>query len=160
MKGQVLAFDPLKGEGIITGDDGNRYRFAGTSWRAAGSVPRAGVQVDFTVAGEEAEEIFPIPGGNPIADAFGPGYKSPIAAGLLALFLGNFGVHKFYLGYTSQGLVLLIGFFVSLVLSFVIIGIIPLMIIGVVCLIEAIIYLTKSEADFNATYVQGHKPWF
>jgi len=86
--------------------------------------------------------------------------KSPIAAGLLALFLGQLGVHKFYLGYTKEGIILLVGFFVSLFLSLILIGFIPLMIIGVVCLVEAIIYLTKSEADFNAIYVQGHKPWF
>lgn len=28
--------------------------------------------------------------------------KSKIAAGLLAIFLGGFGVHNFYLGYTSK----------------------------------------------------------
>jgi TM2 domain-containing membrane protein YozV len=160
MKGQVLAFDPLKGEGIISGEDGNRYGFQGVSWRGTGGVPRAGLQVDFSPSGDVAEEVFPLAGANPLADAFGPGYKSPIVAGLLALFLGQFGIHKFYLGYNSQGVILLVGFIVSVVLSFVIIGLIPLMIIGVVCLIEAIIYLTKSEGDFNAIYVQGQKPWF
>lgn len=160
MKGQVLTFDPLKGEGIISGEDGNRYGFQGASWRGSGGVPRAGLQVDFAVSGEAAEEVFPLAGGNPLADAFGPGHKSPIAAGLLALFLGQFGIHKFYLGYNSQGVILLAGTFVSFMLIFAFIGIIPLMIIGIVCIIEAIIYLTKSEADFNAVYVQGHKPWF
>ena len=32
-----------------------------------------------------------------------PGAKSKIAAGLLGIFLGGFGVHNFYLGYTSKG---------------------------------------------------------
>ena len=160
MKGQILTFDPLKGEGIISGEDGNRYGFQGSSWRGTGGIPRAGLQVDFAVSGEAAEEVFPLPGGNPLADAFGPGYKSPIAAGLLALFLGQFGIHKFYLGYNSQGVVLLAGTFISFLLVFAFIGIIPLMIIGIVCIIEAIIYLTKSEAEFNAIYVQGKKPWF
>lgn len=86
--------------------------------------------------------------------------KSPIAAGLLALFLGQLGVHKFYLGYTKEGIILLVSTIISYALTLVLIGLIPLMIIGVVCLVEAIIYLTKSEADFNAIYVQGHKPWF
>lgn len=86
--------------------------------------------------------------------------KSPIAAGLLALFLGSLGVHKFYLGYTKEGIILLVGTILSYLFTLILIGLIPLMIIGVVCLVEAIIYLTKSEADFNATYVQGHKPWF
>jgi len=160
MKGQVLTFDPLKGEGIISGEDGSRYSFGGSSWRGAGGAPRAGLQVDFSPSGEAAEDVFPLAGANPLADAFGPGHKSPIVAGLLALFLGGFGVHKFYLGYNTQGVILLVTTVVSWMLTFVIIGLIPLMIIGVVCLIEAIIYLTKSEADFNAIYVDGQKPWF
>lgn len=160
MKGQILTFDPLKGEGIISGENGSRYGFQGTSWRGTGGAPRAGLQVDFAEAGDAAEEIFPVAGANPLADAFGPGHKSPVVAGLLALFLGGLGVHKFYLGYNSQGVLLLATTVISWVLTFVIIGLIPLMIVGVVCLIEAIIYITKSEADFNATYVQQQKPWF
>ena len=31
-----------------------------------------------------------------------PGGKSKIAAGLLGIFLGSFGVHNFYLGYTGK----------------------------------------------------------
>ena len=90
-----------------------------------------------------------------------PAYpKSPIAAGLLALFLGTLGIHKFYLGYTKEGVILLVGTILSYLFTLILIGLIPLMIIGVVCLIEAILYLTKSEAEFNAIYVQGHKPWF
>ncbi len=30
------------------------------------------------------------------------GQKSKIAAGLIAIFLGSFGVHNFYLGYTNK----------------------------------------------------------
>ena len=33
-----------------------------------------------------------------------PNAKSKMAAGLLGIFLGSFGVHKFYLGKTKQGL--------------------------------------------------------
>ena len=32
-----------------------------------------------------------------------PGAKSKIAAGLLGIFLGGFGVHRFYLGYVGIG---------------------------------------------------------
>jgi TM2 domain-containing membrane protein YozV len=31
--------------------------------------------------------------------------KSKLAAGLLGIFLGGFGVHRFYLGYTSIGII-------------------------------------------------------
>lgn len=160
MKGQILTYDPLKAEGIISGEDGARYSFQGANWRGTAGAPRNGLPVDFEASDGFAQEIFPIAGANPLADAFGPGHKSPIVAGLLALFLGGFGVHKFYLGYNTQGVILLATTVVSWVLTFLLIGIIPLMIVGVICLIEAIIYLTKSEADFNATYVQGQKHWF
>ena len=30
--------------------------------------------------------------------------KSKLAAGLLALFIGNLGIHNFYLGYTGKGI--------------------------------------------------------
>lgn len=37
-----------------------------------------------------------------------PQPKSKIAAGLLGIFLGGFGVHRFYLGYTKVGLIQLV----------------------------------------------------
>ena len=69
-------------------------------------------------------------------------------------------MHKFYLGYTGPGLILLIGTIVSWVLSIVVIGIFGLMAISVICLVEAIIYLTKTEAEFDALYVRQQRPWF
>jgi len=33
------------------------------------------------------------------------GAKSSVTAGLLGIFLGGFGVHDFYLGYKSQGII-------------------------------------------------------
>ena len=37
--------------------------------------------------------------------AYGPkGEKSKIAAGLLGIFLGAFGIHNFYLGYTGKAI--------------------------------------------------------
>ena len=45
--------------------------------------------------------------------------KSKMAAGLLGVFLGSFGIHNFYLGYTEKGLTQIILFFGSIVLSIV-----------------------------------------
>lgn len=80
--------------------------------------------------------------------------KSKIAAGLLAIFLGTLGIHKFYLGYTQAGIIMLL---VTLLGSLIIVG--PL-VMGVIALIEGIIYLTKTDEQFYLTYVVGRKPWF
>lgn len=37
-----------------------------------------------------------------------PGAKSRTAAGLLGIFLGGFGVHNFYLGYTTKAIIQLV----------------------------------------------------
>lgn len=36
----------------------------------------------------------------------------------------------------------------------------PTLVIGVIAFIEFIIYLTKSDADFDRIYVQNKKCWF
>jgi len=74
--------------------------------------------------------------------------EKKVVAGILAIFLGSFGVHKFYLGYTTAGIV-------QLLLSVCTLGG-----LGIIGVIEGIIYLTKTDADFDATYVHGSKPWF
>ncbi|MDP5101153.1 MAG: TM2 domain-containing protein, partial [Nonlabens sp.] len=45
-----------------------------------------------------------------------------VLAGLLGIFLGGFGVHKFILGYNTEGIILLSIFLISLPLMCVIIG--------------------------------------
>ncbi|MGB6059936.1 MAG: NINE protein [Microthrixaceae bacterium] len=88
------------------------------------------------------------PDGSPIDMASLPPYDpgKKVAAGVLAILLGGFGVHKFILGYTGEGVIMLV---------LVLCAISP--IIG---LIEGIIYLTKSDPEFYWTYVAGRKPWF
>jgi TM2 domain-containing membrane protein YozV len=81
-----------------------------------------------------------------------PGAEKKVVAGVLAILLGWLGIHKFYLGYTTAGLVMLL---VS-VCTFGIAGTV-MWIIGIV---EGIIYLTKTDAEFVATYVTSKKEWF
>lgn len=78
--------------------------------------------------------------------------KEKIVAGLLAILIGTLGIHKFYLGYTKSGIIMLL---VSL-LTFGFGA--PVM--AVISLIEGILYLTKSDAEFYQTYVQNKKEWF
>lgn len=82
-------------------------------------------------------------------------HKSKVAAGVLAILLGGLGIHKFYLGYTKEGLIMLI---VSIIGSLLFgLGAAVMEVIGI---IEGIIYLTKSDEDFYKTYELGHKGWF
>lgn len=64
--------------------------------------------------------------------------KSRTVAIVLAIFLGGLGAHKFYLGKPGLGILYLVFCWTF----------IP----AVVALIEAIIYLTKSDAEFAAKY--------
>lgn len=66
------------------------------------------------------------------------GDKDRAAAGILALLLGGLGAHKFYLGKMGQGLLYLCFFWTG----------IP----AIAGLIEGILYLTKSEEEFQAKY--------
>ncbi|MNL00854.1 TM2 domain protein [compost metagenome] len=71
-----------------------------------------------------------------------------VVAGVLGILLGGFGIHKFILGYTQEGII-------QLVITLVTCGIGSL--IG---FIEGIIYLTKTDEEFYQTYQVGKKGWF
>ena len=75
-----------------------------------------------------------------------------IIAGIFGILLGALGVHKFILGYTSAGLIMLL---IS-VLTLGILSAIP----SIIGLIEGIIYLTKSDDEFYQTYMVEKRPWF
>jgi TM2 domain-containing membrane protein YozV len=79
-----------------------------------------------------------------------------LAAGLTGVFLGAFGVHKFILGYTKPAIVMLV---VSLAGGAVTCGLASF-VMGVIGLIEGIIYLTKTTAEFQAEYIDAEKDWF
>ncbi|NND62489.1 MAG: TM2 domain-containing protein [Flavobacteriaceae bacterium] len=88
------------------------------------------------------------------------GENKKLLAGLLAIFVGYFGVHKFILGYNKEGFILLGGFLIGVVTYCFVIGIFIIMAVGIVSLIEGIIYLTKSDEEFYETYQVNKKPWF
>lgn len=84
------------------------------------------------------------------------GDKVKMAAGLLGIFLGWLGIHKFYLGYQKEGLIMLL---VSVVGGMVTCGV-ATGAISIIGLIEGIIYLTKSDEEFAQIYVSGRRGWF
>lgn len=104
MKGYILDYSVQNNRGIISGDDNQRYSFNGADWMDS-QPPRRGMQVDFAATGDQAAQVYvAIGAGRPYAYGGGTGArysKSKIAAGLLGIFLGGLGIHKFYLGYTG-----------------------------------------------------------
>jgi TM2 domain-containing membrane protein YozV len=89
---------------------------------------------------------------NPMSDNKPPGAEKKIAAGICGILLGALGIHKFILGYTTQGIIMLLVTVLTLGMAGFIMGIIGL--------IEGILYLTKSDEDFSRTYIQNKKAWF
>lgn len=85
-----------------------------------------------------------------------PGADKKVAAGVCALLLGGFGVHKFILGYTTEGLIMLF----ANILGLIFLCGIPSIVIAVIAIIEGITYLTKSDEEFSQTYIIGRKGWF
>ena len=93
-------------------------------------------------------------------EATSGGENKKLIAGLLAIFLGSLGIHKFIMGYKKEGLILLIASIVGYVTMCIVVGFFILMATGIVGIIEGIIYLTKSDEEFYETYQVGKKPWF
>lgn len=96
---------------------------------------------------------------------YNPNYRSEkkLAAGVLAILLGSLGIHKFYLGYNKEGIILLLS-------TIIIIPLLTIMTCGiagtfypavfVIPVVEGIIYLSMSDEQFDNTYVKNQKPWF
>jgi len=152
MKGQILDYSVQSNTGTISGNDGNRYQFSGSEWKSTG-VPSRGSIVDFENDGNQAKAVYTAVG------TVTPGSKNKVAAGLLAIFLGGWGIHKFYLGFTGPALVFLlvntIGFAITWIMLFI-----PNIILGVIALIEGITYLTKTDEEFEQLYIVQKKQWF
>ena len=79
-----------------------------------------------------------------------------LAAGLLGIFLGSFGIHKFVLGYNNAAIVMLV---VSLAGGLVTCGV-ATGLMSIIGLIEGIIYLTKTTDEFRESCLDQQKPWF
>lgn len=92
----------------------------------------------------------------PVYQTKPPGADKKIAAGLCGILLGSLGIHKFLLGYTTEGIIMLA---VSLVGGFLTCGIASA-VVSIIGIVEGIMYLTKSDEEFVHTYINGKKPWF
>jgi len=77
-----------------------------------------------------------------------PQENKKVLAGIMGILFGGFGIHKFILGYTKEGIL-------QIVISLVTCGM-----GSIVGFIEGIIYLTKSDDEFYQTYQENKRPWF
>jgi len=75
-----------------------------------------------------------------------------VVAGICGILLGGLGVHKFILGYNTEGLIMLLVTVLTCGMGGAV--------MGVIGLVEGIIYLTKDDAEFVSTYQNGVKKWF
>jgi len=83
------------------------------------------------------------------------GNSKRVAAGVLGILLGALGIHKFVLGYSKAGVIMLLVSIIGAVFLFA-----GPIIMGIIGLVEGIIYLTKSDSEFHNTYVADKKEWF
>lgn len=151
MKGKILDYTMQTNLGIITGDDGNRYTFTMAEWKET-IPPSKGFSVDFEPRDKEAFGIYV---------THEKSTKNKIIAGLLALFLGGLGLHKFYLGFTWPGILFLFTNTIGWLAVPVTLAI-PNIVLSFIALIEGIIYLTRSDEVFERRYViEGKRnQWF
>ena len=154
MKGLILHLS--EDGGLISGDDDSRYTFLFADILTNPKQIFTGSRVDFQIEGDKAVQIIPVPGGNNVTTTWirQEKDKDKLVAGLLAIFLGGIGIHKFYLGYTNPGIWMLIMGTVGWLL------IPPPFIAVIIALIEGIIYLTKSDQEFYEMYELNQKGWF
>jgi hypothetical protein len=150
MRGQVLGVDQRTGEGLVAGDDGRRYRFTPEDWAQRGE-PAIGIQVDFEAEGDRALSVFPMPSTGGVASV--PAHpasrelvtdRNKIVAAVLAFFLGTLGIHRFYLGRTGSGIVML-------VMTITVVG---LLVTAPWAFVDMIRYLVMPEREFTARYAR------
>ncbi len=75
-----------------------------------------------------------------------------IVAGVCGIVAGGLGIHKFVLGLTTPGIIMLCVTVLTCGAG--------LIVMGPIGLIEGIIYLTKSDEEFYQTYAVQKKGWF
>jgi TM2 domain-containing membrane protein YozV len=147
MRGQVLGVDLKTGDGQIAGEDGRRYKFRPDDWSDRLG-PAVGAQVDFEASETRALSIYHVPGSVPAVPSTAQPratrrtQRNKVIAAVLAFFFGVLGAHRFYLGRTGSGIVMLL---------------LTCTVVGAVlttpwAIIDAIRYLVMDEGEFDARY--------
>ena len=160
MRGQILVFNEQKEVGAIATDDGRRFLFHVKDWQDV-VPPERGMAVSFMLdADGRARQVQLALPDTAAAPASAPPSAPPLAQRpkrkpvitLLALFLGIFGAHRFYMGAWGWGLVQLLG--VPMVIGMMFAVLPPLggllyFAAVVFIVVESIRYIWMSDAEFD-----------
>lgn len=158
MRGQILVFNEQKQAGAIATVDGQRFLFHVSEWKDV-LPPEYGMAVDFVAhensRARQVQFALPDPVTAPArqATALAQQPKRKPVLTLLALFLGAFGGHRFYMGAWGWGLVQSLGL---LLLSAILGALLPplagLLYLAVMVFtwVEVIRYIWMSDATFDA----------
>ena len=167
MKGQILAYVADKEMGLIATAEGQRLSFRTADWMEV-IPPERGMAVECValdahrasqvqLALPEAVAVPPAP--QPLAQR---PKRKPVLT-LLALFLGYYGAHRFYMGAWGLGLLQLLGLPVLVGILFALLpplGVLLLLGAIVFTIVEYVRYIWMSDAEFDAKVqaYQGTQP--
>ena len=157
MRGQILAYVADKEMGLIATAEGQRLTFRTTDWMEV-IPPERGMAVECValdahrasqvqLALPEAVAVPPAP--QPLAQR---PKRKPVLT-LLALFLGYYGAHRFYMGAWGLGLLQLLGLPVLVGILFALLpplGVLLLLGAIVFTIVEYVRYIWMSDAEFDA----------
>ena len=90
----------------------------------------------------------------PGAPAAGISPKSRLATALLALFLGEFGAHRFYIGKTGTAIVMLVLALIGWATVWFLVGIPFLVIVGIWSLIDFILAVAGKMKDKDGLLIE------
>ncbi|MEL6088948.1 TM2 domain-containing protein [Bartonella schoenbuchensis] len=132
MRGRIISQE--QGTYLVSGDDGERYRFALCDWLGKSS-PKVGDYLDFVGKDGAATSVFPL-----VKQQY-----SKLVLALVCFFIGTFGVHRFIVGKTGTGVFMLI-------LSLSILG---LPISGIWAFIDFIVILVGGFTDKDGNKIRS-----
>ncbi|WP_019223264.1 NINE protein [Bartonella rattaustraliani] len=136
MKGIIISQD--QGTYLVSGEDGKRYQFATWDWLGK-KPPRVGDSVDFVCEGDSVSSVFPLLQQESMTSS---GTSKAMLA-LICWVAGLFGVHRFMVGKTGTGVLML-------VLSLTLFG---LMITGIWVIVDFIVIVAGKFTDKDGNQI-------
>ena len=157
MRGQILAYVADKEMGLIATAEGQRLSFRTADWMEV-IPPERGMAVECVALDAHRASQVQLALPEPVAAPPAPPplaqrpKRKPVLT-LLALFLGYYGAHRFYMGAWGLGLLQLLGLPVLVGILFALLpplGVLLLLGAIVFTIVEYVRYIWMSDAEFDA----------